>query len=67
MPNRLQAITQTSADPVHWCVYVALGGDELNISIVVGDVLVIEHQAISIHNVDSLFAVSKQFNENDYF
>ena len=28
-PNRRQAITWTKADPVHWCLCVALGGDEL--------------------------------------
>ena len=27
--NRHQAIIWTNADPVHWCIYVALGGDEL--------------------------------------
>ena len=25
-----QAIIWTNADPVHWCLYVALGGDELS-------------------------------------
>ena len=29
-PNRWQAITWTSADPVHWRIYAALGGDVLN-------------------------------------
>ena len=29
-PNRQQAINWTNADPVHWCIYAALGGDELN-------------------------------------
>ena len=24
-----QAITWTNAYPIHWCIYVALGGDEL--------------------------------------
>ena len=24
-----QAITWTNDDPVHWCIYAALGGDEL--------------------------------------
>ena len=28
-PNRRQAITWTNDDLVHWCIYVALGGDEL--------------------------------------
>ena len=28
-PNRQQAITWTNADLVYWCIYVALGGDEL--------------------------------------
>ena len=27
--NRRQAIIWTNADPVHWHVYAALGGDEL--------------------------------------
>ena len=26
-PNRRQAITWTNADPVHWHIYAALGGD----------------------------------------
>ena len=26
--NRRQAIILTNADPIHWCIYVALGGDE---------------------------------------
>ena len=29
-PNRRQAITWPNADPVHWHMYAALGGDELN-------------------------------------
>ena len=29
-PNRLQAIIWTIADPIHWHIYAALGGDELN-------------------------------------
>ena len=29
-PNRQQAITWTNVDPVHGCLYAALGGDELN-------------------------------------
>ena len=29
MPNRRQAIIWTNADLIHWCIYVALGGDEL--------------------------------------
>ena len=28
-PNRRQAITWATDDPVHWRIYVALGGDEL--------------------------------------
>ena len=28
-PNRRQAIIWTNADPIHWRIYVALGGDEL--------------------------------------
>ena len=27
-----QAITWTNAEPVHWSIYVAQGGDELNIT-----------------------------------
>ena len=30
MPNRRQAIIWTNADPTHWCIYAALGVDELN-------------------------------------
>ena len=30
MPNRRQAIIWTNADPIHWHIYAALGGDELN-------------------------------------
>ena len=29
-PVRRQAITWINADPVHWRIYAALGGDELN-------------------------------------
>ena len=29
VPNRRQAITWTSEDPVNWRIYAALGGDEL--------------------------------------
>ena len=29
VPNRRQAIIWTNADLIHWCIYVALGGDEL--------------------------------------
>ena len=28
-PNRRQAINWTNADPIHWRIYAALGGDEL--------------------------------------
>ena len=28
-PNKWQAIIWTNADPIHWSVYVAQGGDEL--------------------------------------
>ena len=28
-PNRRQAITWNNDDPVHWCIYVEVGGDEL--------------------------------------
>ena len=31
-PNRRQAITWTNADSVHWCIYAALGVDELMFS-----------------------------------
>ena len=27
--NRQQAISWTNADPIHWCIYAPLGGDEL--------------------------------------
>ena len=30
MLNRQQAIIWTNADPLHWCIYAARGGDELN-------------------------------------
>ena len=29
MPNRRQAIIWINADPIHWRIYAALGGDEL--------------------------------------
>ena len=29
VPNRRQAIIWTNADPIHWHIYAALGGDEL--------------------------------------
>ena len=29
--NQQQGITWTNDDPVHWCIYAALGGDELTI------------------------------------
>ena len=29
VPNRRQAIIWTNADPIHWRIYAALGGDEL--------------------------------------
>ena len=29
VPNRRQAFIWTNADLTHWCIYVALGGDEL--------------------------------------
>ena len=29
-PNRRQAIIWTNADPIHWRIYAALGGDEFN-------------------------------------
>ena len=31
MPNKRQAIIWTNADPIDWCIYAALGGDELKI------------------------------------
>ena len=31
-PKRRQAITWTNADPAHWRIYAALGGDELTAS-----------------------------------
>ena len=30
VPNRRQAIIWTYADLIHWRIYAALGGDELN-------------------------------------
>ena len=30
VPNRRQAIICTNAEPVHWCIYVALGGNEVS-------------------------------------
>ena len=30
VPNRQQTIIWTNADPVGWCIYPALGVDELN-------------------------------------
>ena len=32
-PNRRQAIILTSAEPIHWRIYAALGGDELRASL----------------------------------
>ena len=29
VPNRRQAIIWSNADPIHWGIYAALGGDEL--------------------------------------
>ena len=28
-PNRWQAIIWTNADPIHWSIFLALGGDEV--------------------------------------
>ena len=36
-PNKRQAITWTNADPVHWGIYVALGGDELMCNMTIND------------------------------
>ena len=30
-PNRWQAIIWTNADPIHWSIYAAIGGDELTL------------------------------------
>ena len=30
-PNKRQAIIWTNADSIHWRIYAALGGDELNV------------------------------------
>ena len=30
VPNRRQTIIWTNVDPIHWRIYVAPGGDELN-------------------------------------
>ena len=32
-PTRRQAIISTNADPIHWRIYAALGGDDLLSSI----------------------------------
>ena len=32
-PTRRQAIIWTNADPIHWYIYAALGGDELTLII----------------------------------
>ena len=29
VPNMRQAVIWTNADPIHWCIYAALGGDVL--------------------------------------
>ena len=34
-PSRRQAIIWANADPIHWCIYAALGGDELSDRIIV--------------------------------
>ena len=31
-PNRRQAVIWNNADPIHWCIFVALGEDELRFS-----------------------------------
>ena len=36
VPNRRQAIIWTNADPIHWRIYAAQGGDELTVSVSVG-------------------------------
>ena len=30
VPNRWQAIIWTKADPIHWRIYAAIGGDDLS-------------------------------------
>ena len=32
-PNRRQAVIWTNADPIHWRIYLALGGEELSLLI----------------------------------
>ena len=32
VPNRWQAVIWNNADPIHWCIYAALGGDELTLN-----------------------------------
>ena len=60
MLNRRQAITWTNADLIHWHIYAALGGDELNWNILgklgqyhccwcPGD---LHYQVISSHGID---------------
>ena len=31
--NRQEGSIWTNADPIHWCIYIALGGDELNMDV----------------------------------
>ena len=33
VPNKRQAIIWTNVGPVHWCIYVALGGDEWTLKV----------------------------------
>ena len=63
--NWRQAIIWTNADPIHWRIYVPLGGDELTykqlemhgayVSTAATNVLVQKHQAISINSADLIF------------
>ena len=50
MPNRRQAIILTNADSIHWCIYAALGGDELN-AMRLGKVLL----TVMTHHLRGLF------------
>ena len=48
LPNRQQAIIWTNADPIHWCIYAAPGGDELTYS--------------NYQKLDSLLKIKQQQN-----
>ena len=76
MPIRQKAIIWTNAHPVHWCIYAALGWDELTpkqlemdwgvLSTVSSDALVLKHQTISVHSADKTFIALDQFHTQNY-